>query len=149
MSKYVIIHGQLREISDDELMHWKYVERKKLPNGKWRYYYNTYDNSNSKSVLDNYIAEQKKNANTPVKSDDTEQPKTKMSSTEQLLRSIETAKTWLNSRLDRSVIGTITGTAPKPLTWKQATELVSKKKMKTITVNGKKQYYFIPSLSLK
>lgn len=38
MSKYVIIHGQLREISDDELMHYKYIKREKV-NGKWRYYY--------------------------------------------------------------------------------------------------------------
>ena len=38
MSKYVIIHGQLREISDDELMHWKYVKRVKK-NGRWVYYY--------------------------------------------------------------------------------------------------------------
>ncbi len=38
MSKYVIIHGQLREISDDELMHWKYIKREKK-NGKWVYYY--------------------------------------------------------------------------------------------------------------
>lgn len=38
MSKYVIIHGQLHEISDDELMHWKYLKREKV-NGKWKYYY--------------------------------------------------------------------------------------------------------------
>ena len=38
MSKYVIIHGQLREVSDDELMHWKYIKRVKK-NGRWVYYY--------------------------------------------------------------------------------------------------------------
>ena len=27
------------ELSDDELMHWKYIKRVKLPNGKYRYYY--------------------------------------------------------------------------------------------------------------
>lgn len=38
MSKYVIIHGQLRELSDDELMHWKYIKRERK-NGKWVYTY--------------------------------------------------------------------------------------------------------------
>ncbi len=33
---------------DDELMHWKYVKREKLPNGKWRYYY---DKEQAKSDL--------------------------------------------------------------------------------------------------
>ena len=27
------------ELADDELMHWKYIKRVKLPNGKYRYYY--------------------------------------------------------------------------------------------------------------
>lgn len=27
MSKYTIINGQMYEIPDDELMHWKYVYR--------------------------------------------------------------------------------------------------------------------------
>lgn len=26
---------------DDELYHWKYVRKEKLPNGKWKYYYKT------------------------------------------------------------------------------------------------------------
>lgn len=38
MNKYVIIHGQLRELPEDELMHWKYIKREKV-NGKWKYYY--------------------------------------------------------------------------------------------------------------
>ena len=42
MPKYVIIHGRLREVSDDELMHWKYIKREKK-NGKWRYYYDVKD----------------------------------------------------------------------------------------------------------
>lgn len=33
------MHGTFRELSDDELMHWKYIEKRKLPNGKWRYIY--------------------------------------------------------------------------------------------------------------
>lgn len=40
MSKtnYVLIHGQLVEVSDDVLMHWKYIKREKK-NGRWVYYY--------------------------------------------------------------------------------------------------------------
>lgn len=39
LSKYILRHGTFRQIADDELMHWKYLKREKLPNGKWRYYY--------------------------------------------------------------------------------------------------------------
>lgn len=39
MSKYVLMHGTFVEVSDDELMHWKYVKRVKNKNGKWKYYY--------------------------------------------------------------------------------------------------------------
>lgn len=38
MSKYVIIHGRLHEITDEELMHFKYIKREKK-NGRWVYYY--------------------------------------------------------------------------------------------------------------
>lgn len=38
MSKYIIMHGQLVELTDDELMHWKYIKREKK-NGRWVYYY--------------------------------------------------------------------------------------------------------------
>lgn len=38
MSKYVIIHGQMCEIPDDTLMHWKYIKREKVGD-KWKYYY--------------------------------------------------------------------------------------------------------------
>ena len=31
-------HLSSHEMSDDELMHWKYIKREKV-NGKWRYYY--------------------------------------------------------------------------------------------------------------
>lgn len=37
MPRYYLHNGQL--VSEDELMHWKYVKREKV-NGKWRYYYN-------------------------------------------------------------------------------------------------------------
>ena len=46
MSKYVIIHGQFHEVSDDELMHWKYIKREKV-NGKWVY---TYDKPETKKL---------------------------------------------------------------------------------------------------
>lgn len=40
MSKtnYILIHGQLVEVSDEVLMHWKYIKREKK-NGRWVYYY--------------------------------------------------------------------------------------------------------------
>lgn len=38
MSKYILTHGSFREVSDDELMHWKYIKREKV-NGKWVYQY--------------------------------------------------------------------------------------------------------------
>lgn len=38
MSKYIIVNGTFREISDEELMHFKYIKREKV-NGKWVYYY--------------------------------------------------------------------------------------------------------------
>lgn len=39
---YVLIHGQLVEVSDDVLMHWKYIKRERK-NGRWVY---TYKDSN-------------------------------------------------------------------------------------------------------
>lgn len=43
MSKYMILprDRDIRHIDLDEgeLCHWKYIKREKLPNGKWRYYY--------------------------------------------------------------------------------------------------------------
>ena len=27
------------DVGEDEIFHWKYIKREKLPNGKWRYYY--------------------------------------------------------------------------------------------------------------
>ena len=38
MSKYVLMHGTFVEVSDEELMHWKYIKREKK-NGRWVYYY--------------------------------------------------------------------------------------------------------------
>lgn len=39
MSKYTIVHGELRKVDDSTLMHWKYIKRERV-NGTWRYYYN-------------------------------------------------------------------------------------------------------------
>lgn len=50
MSDYVLIHGQL--VSADELYHWKYIYKKKLRNGKWKYYYDT-------SEIDKYAQAEK------------------------------------------------------------------------------------------
>ena len=47
-ANYIITsNGELRhgrvigyiDLDEGELMHWKYIKKKKLPNGKWRYYY--------------------------------------------------------------------------------------------------------------
>ena len=40
MSNYIMHNGQL--YSEDELMHWKYITKKRV-NGKWRYYYDNKD----------------------------------------------------------------------------------------------------------
>ena len=38
--KWGVARGNRKiELSDDELMHWKYIKRVKGKNGKWRYYY--------------------------------------------------------------------------------------------------------------
>lgn len=37
-----LLHGEniaYIDLDEGELMHWKYIKKKKLPNGKWRYYY--------------------------------------------------------------------------------------------------------------
>lgn len=38
MSKWTIVHGKLREVSDEELMHWKYIS-KKWVGDRWVYTY--------------------------------------------------------------------------------------------------------------
>lgn len=38
MSKYIMHNGTFREVTDEELMHWKYIKKEKK-NGKWIYYY--------------------------------------------------------------------------------------------------------------
>lgn len=38
----VLMHGgniDYIDLDEGEMMHWKYIKREKLPNGKWRYYY--------------------------------------------------------------------------------------------------------------
>ena len=40
MNKYYIKNGKFVEVSEDELMHWKYIKREKK-NGKWVYYYDS------------------------------------------------------------------------------------------------------------
>lgn len=36
---HVLIHGQICTMSEDELMHWKYIKREKQPDGSYKYYY--------------------------------------------------------------------------------------------------------------
>lgn len=39
------------DLDEDEICHWKYIKREKLPNGKWRYFY---DQSELDAVRDEY-----------------------------------------------------------------------------------------------
>lgn len=42
------------DLDEDELVHWKYIKREKLPNGKWRYYYDKEQMKNdTKNFIDN------------------------------------------------------------------------------------------------
>ena len=67
MSKYILMHGTFVEVSDnaithrklayvdlepDEAMHWKYVKREKLSNGKYRYYYDQSELDAAKAEMD-------------------------------------------------------------------------------------------------
>ena len=49
MSKdvHVLIHGQICTMSEDELMHWKYIKREKQPDGSYKYFYDTSDEDNA------------------------------------------------------------------------------------------------------
>lgn len=49
MSKnvHVLIHGQIYTMSEDELMHWKYIKREKQPDGSYKYYYDTSEEDNA------------------------------------------------------------------------------------------------------
>lgn len=50
-SKYMLTHGGFVSVNDDELMHWKYVKKKRV-NGKWRYYYDDSEYKNAKKEHD-------------------------------------------------------------------------------------------------
>lgn len=54
---HVLIHGQLCTMSEDELMHFKYIKREKLPDGSYRYYYDTTDELKAKQAAANEEAE--------------------------------------------------------------------------------------------
>lgn len=42
------------DLNTGELMHWKYIKREKLPNGKWRYYYDESELTKSRKRIDKY-----------------------------------------------------------------------------------------------
>lgn len=50
---YITSNGSFRELSDDELMHWKYTRREKK-NGEWVYYYDN-DKLGVKNFIDTKI----------------------------------------------------------------------------------------------
>lgn len=41
------------DLDEGELMHWKYIKREKLSNGKWRYYYDQSELDRSKASAEN------------------------------------------------------------------------------------------------
>lgn len=51
MSNYILKNGSFIELSDDELMHWKYSRREKVGN-KWRYYYDDLEQVPMKKKVD-------------------------------------------------------------------------------------------------
>lgn len=49
----ILMHGEdihYIDLDEGELMHWKYIKREKLPNGKWRYYYDQSELDAAKSA---------------------------------------------------------------------------------------------------
>lgn len=55
----VLMHGgniSYIDLDEDEIMHWKYIKRVKLSNGKWRYYYDERDVESAKLNLDKAVA---------------------------------------------------------------------------------------------
>lgn len=48
-----------RTDSNKELTHWKYIKRVKGRNGKWRYYYNNYDNEKYNKQVETYTVEER------------------------------------------------------------------------------------------
>ena len=52
MSKYIMHNGTFYEVSDEELMHWKYIKKEKLSDGTFRYYYDQSELDKAKSDMD-------------------------------------------------------------------------------------------------
>lgn len=48
-------------LNDDEIQHFKYIKREKMPNGKWRYYYNAKAMKADKIRLQQNVKKFKKN----------------------------------------------------------------------------------------
>lgn len=49
-NKYILAHGGFREVSDDELMHYKYIKREKKPGGGYKYWYYQTDKNAMKTI---------------------------------------------------------------------------------------------------
>lgn len=48
------------DLEEGELMHWKYIKREKLPNGKWRYYYDKEElKKDTKALVDKFKSKAK------------------------------------------------------------------------------------------
>ena len=66
ISEDELFHGrdiQYIDLDPNELMHWKYIKRVKLPNGKYRYYYDSsYRNNEEKTYKTNMLESFRKSA---------------------------------------------------------------------------------------
>ena len=115
MSKYVLMRSTFHEVGDRELKHWKYVKREKLPNGKWRYYYDMEKTYNTVvSTLQKAANAKKKAAATAKKVDN------KLSKTDRYMKA---AGRWFDSWAHVPVADLVTG-KQKPLSWQKAKESV-------------------------
>lgn len=59
----MLIHGDdiaYIDLNEDEICHWKYIKREKLPNGKYRYYYDQSELDQYKMIADKTAADYKK-----------------------------------------------------------------------------------------
>lgn len=103
----------------NELMHYKYSRREKV-NGEWRYWYNEdeAEERHARAVAKKFADEKRKQ--TKEKQDKLTKALTKVD------RYVETAKVWVDARLNSTIADTISGKA-KPMTWAQAKASVNKK----------------------
>ena len=102
------------DIDEGELRHWKYIKREKLPNGKWRYYYDMEATYNTVVKAADTAAKIKKK---------TEATKKDLSNKlRKLDRYSMAAEEWISWRTHMSISDIFKGV--KPISWQEAKESV-------------------------